>query len=479
MRIAFVQGPPVGGIASGYLVHEPLNLIGLATAARDLADAEVQVWDYQVVPYSDADLLNRIDTFKPDIVGLTAMTSQVRSAAAMAETIKQHRPGITTIVGGQHPTALPQRTLEQFPAFDIAVIGEGEQTVSQLCRDIPRGRIPGLAIRIDGKIMETQAADRVENLDEVPIPDRDIVDRALYRRGPVVLGVDRSFANPITVNLSRGCPFCCDFCSANIVYGRKVRFRSIENIEREIHHCVERYGINHVSINDSLFTFRRSFTEQVAELFARYGLTWDCRARADEMDRDFAHFLAQHGCIKVFMGSEAGTQRVLNLINKELSVEQIEAAFAYTKEAGIIRGTQFVVGAHPSQTEAEVMESLALAKRIDPEYCSFSIIMPLPGTRSYELFDEQGLFLTNRENWDAFVFYGGRPAWRTEHLSPDDLVRLQKRCMLSFYMRPGYLWRRLRIEAGAGRLGYHLRSAWTLARFAVERRLRITRTSDE
>lgn len=467
-KVLLIQPSAPMGAAGSYLVHEPLNLIALGTAVRDWTGGRVRILDFQVTPFTGPALFSLLDDFCPDLVGITAMTSQIKSAGKIASLIKEHAPKTYIVAGGQHPAALPRQTLEEFGGFDAVCIGEGERAFAALAKGEPPEKVKGLMIRVRGEIVSTGLDNQVENLDDLPIPDRSLVDRKLYEKGPVVLGVDRSFARPITVNLSRGCPFSCDFCSANLVYGKKVRFRSLSNIRREVEDCKSRYKINHVSINDGLFTYDRDFAISVGECFFDLGLTWDCRARADDMDFEFAEVLARLGCVKVFMGAEAGSQRVLDAIGKQLTVEQLVRAFDATKKAGIVRGTQFIIGAHPSQTLEEVNESLELAKRLDPEYCSFSIIMPLPGTPAYKKFIQGGLILT--EDWDAYHFYGAMPAWRTEHFSPEMLIRLQKRCMLKFYLRPLFLARRLIRETKAGRLGYQLKSAMTLARFAFERR---------
>lgn len=468
MRVALIQPPPKGGITSKYLVHEPLNLIGIGTALREWNGAEIQIWDFAVENFSDSELRNRILEFKPQIVGITAMTSQVKGAAMIAKKVKSLSKQILTIVGGQHPTALPVQTLSEFEGFDIAVIGEGEHGFSKLAQGINPADTKGIAYREGETVVQTGSQKPVEQLDNLPIPDRDLVDRKLYAKGPVVLGVDRSFSNPIAVNLSRGCPFHCHFCSANIVYGNKVRYRSIQNIKEELTRCKTRYNVNHVSINDSLFSFNKEFALSVAELMAQLNLTWDCRARADQMTPDFSRELARAGCVKIFMGAESGSQRILDLVCKDLTVDQIEKGFAAVKDAKIVRGTQFVIGVHPSQTKDEIEDDLRLAKRIDPEYCSFSIAIPLPGTQMHETYKKGGYFLN--EDWDSFNFYGSLPGWKTEHFSPEQLAKLQRSCTLRFYLRPRYLLRRTIEETLAGRLGYQLRSAWTLARFAIEKR---------
>ena len=468
MRIALVQPPPTGGVAGRYLVHEPLNLIALGTALREWDKAEVRIWDFAIEDFSDKELQNRIALFKPQIVGFTAMTSQIKGAAKIAEKVKSLSNQILTIVGGQHPTALPARTLLEFEGFDIAVVGEGEKAFSKLAKKIDPADIGGIAYRKGEDIVQTGEPQIVENLDDLPIADRDIVDRNLYGKGPVVLGVDRSFSNPITMNLSRGCPFRCHFCSANLVYGNKVRYRSIENIREELNLCKTGYKVDHVSINDSLFSFNKDFALSVASLMSELKLTWDCRARADQMTRDFAHELARNGCVKVFMGAEAASQRILDLVGKDLTVDQIIEGFAAAKEAKIVCGTQFVIGVHPSQTKNEIEADLNLAKKLDPEYCSFSIAIPLPGTQMYETYKQGGYLLD--EDWDSFNFYGSLPTWRTEFFSPEQLAKLQRSCMLRFYLRPGYLIHRTIREIKAGRLGYQLKNALTLARFAIEKR---------
>ncbi len=313
MRVLLIQPPPKGGITSRYLVHEPMNLLTLGTVVRDKAGAKVKILDFQVTPYSDENLFALVNKYRPDIVGLTAMTSQVKGAGRIAKKIKDDFPDTLTVIGGQHPSALPKRTMEEFPALDVVIVGEGEKSFENLAENEPLEKIEGIYYRKGDKIISTGPAGLNENLDDIPICDRDLVDRRLYQKGPVVLGVDRSFFIPVTVNLSRGCPYNCSFCSASIIYGNKVRFRSIDNIRLELELCKEKYNTNHISINDSLFSHNKDFALSVGELLARLKMTWDCRARADQMDRSFAMKIKKLGCVKVFMGAESGSQRILDL----------------------------------------------------------------------------------------------------------------------------------------------------------------------
>ena len=212
-----------------------------------------------------------------DLVGVTAMTHEISRADDLAGRIKQELPGSITAVGGPHCTALPLRTMQEFPGFDFAVTGEGEYTLLELIdglnNDRPFEDIKGLAFRRDGQIVINERRDWIEDLDSLGFPAWD-----LY---PAV--------EEYPIYSSRGCPFSCKFCMR--VLGRKVRYRSPENVVAEMEYVVDKFGAKRISFQDETFTVNRQRAEAIIDMVVARGLNrkvrWDICSRVTELDYYF------------------------------------------------------------------------------------------------------------------------------------------------------------------------------------------------
>ena len=242
---------------------------------------------------------------------------------------------------------------------------------------------------------------------------------------------------------SRGCPNRCIFCASDIVSGRGVRFRSAGSVKGEIAECVEKYGFNHFSISDDTFALREDRLYEICEEFARRKVTWNCNARVRPMSKKMLIFMARSGCAGITFGVESGSPRILRLIEKNTTSDEVKDAFRWSREAGIrLVEADVIIGSHPSETIDDVEMTKRLLAEISPDIVMVSIIVPYPGTAVYELMRKDGLIFHDKR-WDSFVLFGKEPSWRTENFSPRELVRLQREMLMEFYFRPSYIFRML------------------------------------
>jgi len=456
MRLLLIQPPePMKSIASEVCQH-PINLAQLAAFVRERRGIEVQIRDYHVRPYSPDDLRETLRRLQPEIVGLTAMTPQVKTAAKLAGLIKETAPDILTVLGGPHLSAIPERAMAEFPDFDLGVVGEGELTLNEICEAVQRGvrfprGLPGTVYRADGEIRRGAERPLIANLDDLPYPARDLLDFTLYR-GSSSPGLSSKLRNITELFTSRGCPVHCFFCGSHITHRNKVRFRSAAHVLDEVRECVARYGVDHFTIDDDTFTFGRERLHEICRGLGRAGVSWDCDSRVSNVDEALLRMMAANGCKKIAFGVESGSPRVLAAVRKRITVEQIETAFRAARLAKILSSAFIMIGSHHSETYAEVEQTFRLMLRLKPDFVMVYIAVPYPGTDLYQEMKAEGLI--DSEDWDEFDIVRGEPVWRTRCFGPADLIRLQRNMYRRVYLRPGFILRKVTMVRSADDLRY-------------------------
>ncbi len=453
------------------MVQHPINLCWMAAILREQGH-EVKIWDYEVKKFSSSGLRKRVLNWGPAMIGITSMTANIHGAARIAGVAKLADPDIVTLVGGPHSSALPERTLNEFPAFDLAVHGEGEGTISEIAarvkeKDGFKG-IPGITRRNGEEIKNEGPRELITDMDSLPIPARDLLDLKLYRSASTP-GLDATLHYGTELFTARGCSYGCIFCAARTIHGSKVRFRSAEHVLEEINECVHKYNYNHFTIEDDTFTLKPERLEKLCEAFARLGVTWDCDTRVDNVNPDMLKMMAESGCRKVAFGVESGSERILKLIGKGITLEQVRDAFRYSKEAGLITTAFFMIGSHPSETPEEVEMSLKLMKEIKTDLMALAIAVPHPGTRLYTLMRDKGFLFS--EHWDKFNHLHSLPCWRTENFSPEELAKLQVSLYRRFFFRPAFIWHTFKKAMSWTGIKYYSRSAYHIARYLMEGRV--------
>lgn len=420
--------------------NPPLGLLYVAAYLEARAAHEIAVIDAQVEELSYPHLAERVKQYAPDVVGMTAMTFTLLDVIQTIQLVKANAPDARVVIGGPHAHLFPEETLN-LPGVDFVVVGEGEEVFSQLVQHIDNPeqlmQIRGLFFRHAGQVIKTGYAGMVQDLNSLPFPARHLTP---YQRYSSLLA-QRS---PITTMFtSRGCPFRCTFCDRPHL-GKQFRARSPKNVVDEMVACVK-MGIHEFLIYDDTFTVDRKRVLGVCEEIRQRKLDigWDIRARVDTIDETLLKELRLAGCERIHYGVEAGTEKILKVLNKGITLSQAQNAFALTKRAGIETLAYFMIGS-PTETREDIVQTIKFAERLDPDYVHITILTPFPGTQIY--FDglAQGIFA--EDFWQKFAANPTTdfvPRYWEQELSTDELVTILNQAYKRFYLRPRYIWKRI------------------------------------
>jgi radical SAM superfamily enzyme YgiQ (UPF0313 family) len=391
---------------------------------------DVSVLDGKLARLSVDEAVGKIIESSPRVLGLSAMTHEIATAAKIAEAVRKASPETLIVLGGFHGTFLPERTLQEFPAFDYIIVGEGELAFHEFVQNVFAGNDPsniqGVAGRtrdVEGKITGVRVNGRgavVEDLDELGTPAWDLFPKAeMY---PVMT--------------QRGCPFGCNFCSRP--YGRQVRRRSPRHVVAELTHTAEQYGCRHVDFYDETFTVRRDYVHALCDAIIEAGLhkrlTFWSYVHANTIDLSAARKMKAAGFREVGFGVESGNPVIMKQMRKGVSREDVLRARNIFREAGLKFAAYFIIG-HPNETKATVLDSINLAVRLNPDSVAFGIMTPYPGTQIWEMATRgHGGYKILSMNWQDFNKQIGS-ALELNTLSRRQMEFLQLRAYLTVYLR--------------------------------------------
>jgi len=327
-----------------------------------------------------AETKHTITEYRPELVGITAMSTIFASALNIASAVKEVLPTCPVVVGGPHATILPNECLSH-DVIDFVVMGEGERTLFELVESLENrdGRleeIDGLAFRNNGKSVVNKPRMPEPDINRFPYPDR-----TLLINGDRYRSLD-SFGSIIT---SRGCPFNCGFCGARSIWGKRVRFRNVENVIAEILEVRDKYGVNKFNFWDNTFTVNRRMTVELCRRLIdnRLDITWGCLTRLDRIDEELLRLMKRAGCRRLEIGVESGSQRILDYIGKEIDKREAVEKTRLIKKSGIFLSMFFMIG-FPPETEHDIRQTTEFLNELDPDKVSLSVFTPYPGTPIYE-----------------------------------------------------------------------------------------------
>lgn len=356
-----------------------------------------------------------LDSFRPDLVGITMLSVEVASALRVSQICKQYKPDLPVVWGGVHPTFLYAESL-RYPEVDFVVRGEGEHAMLELCRVFEgKGGAPadvkGLSFRQNGAVVNNPDRPPIANIDEIPMPARDAV---LY---PGAF----DFKSLGSMIISRGCPFRCTFCSSRNFWDKVCRFRSPENVIAEIRILKEQYGTRHIMFWDDTLTINRKTIEKYCDALieANLKVNWKGSTRADLVDEGFINLLKKTGCVKLEIGVESGSDRMKKLIHKDVTNEQIQRAFRLINGRGIGSGAFFMAG-FPEERVEDLDQTWQLMKELDATEMAFNIFDPMPGSDEYIKCQQMGLVPADPD-WRQFPFWPD--AHYVRDISPEEFSR--------------------------------------------------------
>lgn len=354
--------------------------LGLGYLAAYLKQHNISVDLVDCTFLSQEEALEKVRRSNPKIIGIQAMFSMKEKALQMAEILRNDCELL--VVGGPLATSNPEEFLQ---CFDVAVVGEGEQTLLELVHAVEYGReisnINGIVFKEKntGKTIATPPRDFHKDLDTIPFPFRELFGNESYKNYYL-----RNFGYTTTSILtSRGCPFKCDFCSRPI-FGNKFRSRTARNIADEVEE-VRALGYSRIWFADDCFTLNRKRLMEICnELIARHiVIGWECLSRVDTIDSDVAEKMKEAGCVRVFFGIESGNDSVLAIMKKQVTARQAAEAVRTFKKAGIQVGAFFILG-YPGESDKTVLDTVKFASSLPLDYLSFTLPYPIPGTPLFD-----------------------------------------------------------------------------------------------
>jgi len=327
---------------------------------------------------------------KPDIVGIPVFTENRIPALNFAAVVKKLYPAAKIILGGPHPSVMYLQILQNYDV-DAVVIGEGEVTFLEIVKAVEDNKsfetITGIAYKErNGKLRITKPRELMQPLDSLPMP-------AYHHFN---LTREESPLSGIQVVFSRGCPFKCQFCSESAFWRNTFRARSVEQCVDELRYLTVQYGVRKFIVYDALISInkKRSIEFCKAIIEKEINIQWGARLRLDNVDREILQWLKKAGCIGISYGVESGSQKILNNINKKISVDQIIRGFDLTHEAGLIAEASIMVG-NPGENWKTIFETDRLLKRIKPDRTYIIPTKIYPGTPLYDVARDKGLIDDN------------------------------------------------------------------------------------
>lgn len=422
--------------------NPPLSILYLAGYLEKFSNFDIRVIDCQVEEINYPKLSKLIEENKPDVIGMTAMTFTLLDVLKVIKIAKRINSQIKIVLGGPHPHIYPKETIN-LPGVDYLILGEGEIAFFELLNHLdkkssyPPSHIKGLVFKTNGEIVQTGFREPIMNLDELPFPARHLTP---YHKYSSLLAKK----NPVTTMItSRGCPYRCIFCDRPNL-GKVFRARSAKNVVDEMEEC-KKMGINEILVYDDTFTVNRQRVLNICSEIQKRKLeiNWDIRARVDNVDQDILKALKKAGCKRIHYGIEGGTQKILDILHKGITLKQVEEVFKLTKKIGIQTLGYFMIG-NPTETKEDILETINFAKKINPNFVQITITTPFPATDLYKLALEKGVLSD-----DYMQKFAENPTaefkikyWE-ENLNGKELNQLISYAYKSFYWRPSYIIKEL------------------------------------
>ncbi len=380
-------------------IMKPYPPLGLLYLSGYLKSQGFNVGVFDTTFQSEGDFYRHIERENPTSVGMYSNLMTKPNVLKLIRYLKSR--GTIVILGGPEATYNAEDYIRH--GVDIAVVGEGEVTLAETLRTLLESRgdrleiVQGISFRAgDGSIVRTAPRPHVQDLDSLPFPDREAIDLQRY------IQTWRSFHGMGSVSLitARGCPFHCNWCST-AVYGQSHRRRSVANVVSEVEMLLGQYKPDMLWYADDVFTINhRWFLEFAAEMKRRnLRIPFECITRADRLNEDVLKTMKELGCSRVWFGSESGSQRILDSMERGVTVEQIRSMTATARRFGIEAGV-FVMLGYVGETIDDVEATIDHLKQTNPDTFLTTVAYPIKGTGFHARVSRE---LKHQGPWDRML----------------------------------------------------------------------------
>jgi hypothetical protein len=368
-------------------VEPPMGILSLA-ALLETMGIEVQIFDVnrlfcevEAAEGAESDgfffarAADEIGNLDADIFGFGTLSGSYPLTVRLAAAAKRHHPASFIVFGGPQASAVDLETLEAFPFVDLIVRGEADETFPRFLEEFDGSRTPtglaGITCRRDGRAVRTSDAPVVKDLDSLPDAAYHLWQRIDTFRG-------------VALEIGRGCPFSCTFCSTSPFFRRQYRLKSPNRMIGQMKSLRQKYGTKEFYLIHDAFTARREKVIEFCEALRQSGekFRWSCSARPDCVDEKLLETMAEAGCVGIFFGVETGSPRLQQTIHKMLDLDNALAAIRCTEDCGI-RSTVSLITGFPDETQEELRATVNFL--IDSLRCEkivgqFHLLAPLAGS---------------------------------------------------------------------------------------------------
>lgn len=443
-----------GNLGSSLAGIEPPLWCALLAAFIRGHGYSVQIIDAEAENWSPQYTAEKIAELNPLLAGIIVLgsnpsassTPKMTSAGETLRELKKKAPDIKTIIGGLHPSALPEQTLRE-EAADFVGQGEGFHTILALLKTLKSGKkpedsqIPGLCYTRNGKVISNSPAPLV-NPEELPLAAWDLLPMEKYRahNWHCFEHIDQRQPYAITYT-SFGCPFSCSYCNIHALYNNKpgIRFRSPEKVVKEIDSLVKHYGVRNIKFIDELFAINEDRVTRLCDLIIQggYDLNIWGYARIDTVNEPMLKKMKQAGINWLCYGFESASRKVRQGVDKKTEQETTRKAIKMTREAGIYILANFIFGL-PNDDLETMQETLDMAMEYNFEYVNFYMAMAYPGSQLYMDAVKQGIRLP--DTWHGYgQFSEDAIPLPTKYLSAAEVLRFRDNAFQEYYSNPKYL----------------------------------------
>lgn len=404
----------------------PVDMMSLSAIAKKRG-YETLFKDYSLKNETVYDFIRDLRNYEPDFLVLNVASTTLEKDLSILSAARDLLDDTVVIVKGAIFNFSSYSIMQKYPEIDVALRGEIEDAFDEIIQYNNFKDIKGITYQIDDKIISTADRELPDNIDNLPILDRQLIDNSFYQRPDT--------KKPQTIiRVSKGCPNHCFFCLASPLNGKIVRYRSPELILEEIKECVTLYNIRDFIFWSDIFNLNKEWVQKLCRLIIESNLkiNFSANTRADSVDIETLNLMKKAGCNLISMGVESGSQELLDKMGKKITLEQVKKTVSMINRAGIQIYAYYVIGL-PWETKETIEKTYKFAKKLNTQYASFYTAAALKGTKFYDYINTNRLGEISIEK--PYIF----PSVRSYELTSQEIFEYNRKFNKEYYLRPSYI----------------------------------------
>lgn len=438
MNVLFIK--PGRGAHSNF----PHQYAALGSYVKQLGH-RTSFYDASLNSETPEEVINKIDFRDADVICISIYTGWQKWASDFTKLIKKYNTNIRIIVGGPHISALKEYAVEHIGA-DYGIAGEGEIPLGRILEclnDVNKAKnIPGVIYK-EGSAYKFNLAflERVKNLDDLPIPDYNLIRPEEYFHTYLGASVARKKYRSVQTITSRGCPFQCTFCATNCTWENKFTFLSPERVVEEAEYLINGYGIKEIWFGDDGFTMNKQRVMQLCELILKKDIKFLWRlpngVRLESLDEEIVSIMKRAGCYMMGIGIESGSPEILKKIKKRLDLDLVNEKVLILKKYNILTSGFFIFG-FPEETEENLKETKKFIIKSPLKRMQISVFAPYPGSEDFDNIFGKNDFHNYISNIRRYLYEDYVPDF-LKYLDVDTIQKYYRDTYISFYLKPSVI----------------------------------------